>query len=266
MSRPRLQIGALALAVAALMALGVVVASQALSWDTPFGGFFVYRSGAVTSLWRADWAGRRAGLRVRDVIVAVDGEPLGAAARGGGPSLRRRSTRRRGAARITLDVRHPDGSVARVTVPLSRLTNVGSRLDVPVAVLHRARLPAARRHHLSLQAHARSGARLRALPGGRGVLPVDVRRPHDLSLHARLAVVSAARSAVGASVRALSRGAAALGAPARARAALRRRLRGGGVAAVGDRRSAHVGHGVADVGGAAVARVRDRPRPARRTR
>ena len=58
------------------MALGAAVASQALSWDTPFGGFFVYRSGAVTSLWRADWAGRRAGLRVRDVIVAVDGEPV----------------------------------------------------------------------------------------------------------------------------------------------------------------------------------------------
>jgi len=111
------QIGALGLAVAALMALGVVVASQALSWDTPFGGFFVYRSGAVTSLWRADWAGRRAGLHVRDVITAVDGEPVA-----DGPALTAALDHRRAAAAITLDVRHPDGRTARVQVPLTRLT------------------------------------------------------------------------------------------------------------------------------------------------
>src|SRR5439155_13984707 len=75
-SRARLQIGALALAVFGLIGLGAVVASRALAYDTPFGGFFVYRSGAVTSLWRAHWAGRQAGLRVRDVITAVDGEAV----------------------------------------------------------------------------------------------------------------------------------------------------------------------------------------------
>ena len=100
------QIGALALAVAALMALGVVVASQALAWDTPFPGFLVYRSGAVASLWRADWAGRRAGLRVRDVIVSVDGEPIA-----GGAALQRVLRRhRRATTRSCSTVRHPDGS------------------------------------------------------------------------------------------------------------------------------------------------------------
>ena len=131
MSRARLQIGALWLAVAALMALGAVVASNALSWDTPFGGFFVYRSGAVTSLWRADWAGRRAGLQVRDVIVALDGEPVA-----DGPSLAAALDRRRGAARVALDVRHPDGTTARVSVPLSRLTkwDLGSTFLLPFSI------------------------------------------------------------------------------------------------------------------------------------
>ena len=131
MSRPRLQIGALGLAVACLMALGVVVASQALSWDTPFGGFFVYRSGAVTSLWRADWAGRRAGLHVRDVIVAVDGEAVA-----DGPALTAALGNRRAAAAVTLDVRHPDGTKSRVQVPLTRLTkwDLGSTFLLPFSI------------------------------------------------------------------------------------------------------------------------------------
>jgi signal transduction histidine kinase len=118
MSRAKLQIGALALAVAGLMALGAVVASNALGWETPFGGFLVYRSGQVTSLWRADWAGRAAGLRVRDVVRTVDGEPVR-----GGPALAAALDRRKDAAEVTLDIAHPDGTVARVTVPLTRLTN-----------------------------------------------------------------------------------------------------------------------------------------------
>ncbi|MGZ3426494.1 MAG: hypothetical protein ACXVCV_07590, partial [Polyangia bacterium] len=121
----------MALAVAALMALGVVVASNAMAWDTPFGGFFVYRSGAVTSLWRADWAGRRAGLRVRDVITAVDGEAVA-----DGPALAAALDRRRDAARLTLDVKHPDGTRARVSVPLSRLTkwDLGSTFLLPFSI------------------------------------------------------------------------------------------------------------------------------------
>ncbi len=123
--------GALGLAVAGLMALGVVVASQALSWDTPFGGFFVYRSGAVTSLWRADWAGRRAGLHVRDVIVAIDGEPVA-----DGPALTAALARRRASTEVTLDVRHPDGAMSRVRVPLSRLTkwDLGSTFLLPFSI------------------------------------------------------------------------------------------------------------------------------------
>src|SRR5262249_5715795 len=101
-----------------LMGLGAVVASNALSWETPFGGFLVYRSGAVTSLWRADWAGRAAGLRVRDVVRAVDGEPIA-----GGPALAAALDRRKDAAGVSLASAGPDGSSARVTVPLPRLTN-----------------------------------------------------------------------------------------------------------------------------------------------
>jgi signal transduction histidine kinase len=117
MSRARLATLAVGAAVVALIALGAAAASAAIGYDAPFGGFFVYRSGAVTSLWRADWPGRRAGLRVRDVVVAVDGEPVA-----GGPALAAALERRRGRAAVTLDVARPDGSRPRVTVPLGRLT------------------------------------------------------------------------------------------------------------------------------------------------
>ena len=65
MSRARLAPLVVGVAVIALIALGAAAASAALGYDAPFGGFFVYRSGAVTSLWRADWPGRRAGPRAR---------------------------------------------------------------------------------------------------------------------------------------------------------------------------------------------------------
>jgi len=131
MSRAKLQIGALAVAVAALMALGAIVASNALSWDTPFPGFFVYRSGAVASLWRADWAGRRAGLHVRDVVVSIDGERIG-----GPPALQAALDVRRKAPDALLEVRHPDGVVARVRLPLSRLTkwDLGSTFLLPFSI------------------------------------------------------------------------------------------------------------------------------------
>ena len=152
MSRSKLQIGALALAVAALMALGVVVASQALSWDTPFAGFLVYRSGAVASLWRADWAGRRAGLRVRDVILAVDGEPLARAGRSAAgraaAALDARAARRASRSRCAI----PTARDAHVHGAAVAADQVGSRLDVPAAVLDRPRLSAPRRDHLSIQA------------------------------------------------------------------------------------------------------------------
>src|SRR5207302_2832216 len=53
-----------------------------------------------------------------------------------GPSLQTALDARRGAARIALDVRHPDGSVAHVTVPLSRLTNwdLGSTFLLPFSI------------------------------------------------------------------------------------------------------------------------------------
>jgi signal transduction histidine kinase len=131
MSHARLKMGALGLAVTALMVLGAVVASQALSWDTPFGGFFVYRSGAVTSLWRADWAGRRVGLHVRDVIVAVDDEPVR-----DGPALTAALDRRRAAEGVMLTVRHPSGAASKVRVPLTRLTkwDLGSTFLLPFSI------------------------------------------------------------------------------------------------------------------------------------
>src|SRR3954454_2902516 len=61
---------------AALVALGIYCAAQAARFDTPFAGFLVYRSGAVASLWRDDWPGRKAGLKVRDRVRSIDGAPV----------------------------------------------------------------------------------------------------------------------------------------------------------------------------------------------
>jgi signal transduction histidine kinase len=61
---------------AALVCLGIYCAVQAVRFDTPFAGFLVYRSGAVSSLWRDDWPGRRAGLQVRDRVRRVDDTPV----------------------------------------------------------------------------------------------------------------------------------------------------------------------------------------------
>jgi S1-C subfamily serine protease len=135
MGRARLVRVAVGVAVAALIALGAACASAALGYDAPFPGFLVYRSGAVTSLWRADWPGRRAGLRVRDVIVAVDGEPLARPGRGG-PALRAALERRRDAGEVTLDVARPDGTRARLTVKLSRLTqwDLASTFALPFSI------------------------------------------------------------------------------------------------------------------------------------
>jgi hypothetical protein len=51
--------------VIALTLLGVACALVAHRYDGPFPGFLVYRSGAVSSLWRAGWSGQQAGLRAR---------------------------------------------------------------------------------------------------------------------------------------------------------------------------------------------------------
>jgi signal transduction histidine kinase len=116
---------AIAAGVAALVVLALCSAFLARSWDRPFPGFLVYRSGAVTSLWRAEWPGRLAGLRVRDVITAVDDEPVAS-----GAQLSDALQRRRGQAEVTLTVSSPGsriwpgagGPTRRVTVPLGRLS------------------------------------------------------------------------------------------------------------------------------------------------
>ena len=115
---------AVAAAAAVLMILGVACAARARGYQVPFGGFLVYRSGGITSLWRASWPGQRAGLRVRDVVTAVDGEPVS-----GGPEIARALARHQGDGSIRLTVRGPgswfwpgSGSVTRtVRVPLGRL-------------------------------------------------------------------------------------------------------------------------------------------------
>jgi signal transduction histidine kinase len=117
---------AIALGVIALMVLGVACAVLARGYEAPFPGFLVYRSGAVTSLWRAHWPGRTAGLRVRDVIVSVDGVPLRGST--GGTALADALRHARGP-EVTLEVREPSswiwpgqhGAVRTVRVPLGTL-------------------------------------------------------------------------------------------------------------------------------------------------
>jgi hypothetical protein len=82
---PRPARAALALAIAATLALGVVCLDGALRARVHFAGFLTYQSGAVASFFRSGWADlgeQGPALRVRDVIVSVDGMPTA-----GGPAL-----------------------------------------------------------------------------------------------------------------------------------------------------------------------------------
>jgi len=119
----RIRTGLVAAGVFLAVGLGIVCAFEARSYDAPFPGFLVYRSGVVASLWRASWAGTRLGLRGRDVVVAVDGAPVS-----GGDEFRRALEARRDRASVTVTVVQPSsrmwpgrGERREVTVPLSRL-------------------------------------------------------------------------------------------------------------------------------------------------
>jgi signal transduction histidine kinase len=122
----------IATALVALGALATAAAAAARRFDAPFGGFLVYRSGAITSLWRGGWPGPAAGLRVRDVVLAVDGEPVR-----GGAELNAALAGRAGAARVTLTVRQArDGARREVAVPLRRLdgADLGFTLYLPFTI------------------------------------------------------------------------------------------------------------------------------------
>src|SRR5262249_2174348 len=112
--------GILSVSVLVVAAIGAAALGLARGYATPFPGFLVYRSGGVTSLGRAGWPGRRAGLRVRDVVIAVDGEPVR-----GGAQLARALERRWSQERITVQVQEPEsrmlpgglGAVRSVELP-----------------------------------------------------------------------------------------------------------------------------------------------------
>src|SRR5438874_1267499 len=102
---------------AALVCLGSYCAFQAVRFDTPFAGFLVYRSGAVSSLWRDDWPGRRAGLQVRDRVRAIDGVPV----RGGrAVQAALAAAEARGQTRVTVEV-ESRGALRAVQLPLGRM-------------------------------------------------------------------------------------------------------------------------------------------------
>ena len=107
----------MAILTAILVCLGVFCAAEAARWQTPFAGFLVYRSGAVTSLWRAEWPGRRAGLRVRDRVVRVDGETVR-----GGREVQRAlaAARARGQLTVTIEVESRRAPPLLVRLPLGR--------------------------------------------------------------------------------------------------------------------------------------------------
>ena len=47
------------------------------SWiDRPFPGFLVLENNLVAQVWLPEWEGFRRGLKIDDIIVAVDGQPV----------------------------------------------------------------------------------------------------------------------------------------------------------------------------------------------
>ena len=65
-------------ALLALMIVIIVISlAGAISWlNRPFAGFLVYKDLYVSVSGQTDWPGPEAGLKFRDRIVAVDGQPV----------------------------------------------------------------------------------------------------------------------------------------------------------------------------------------------
>jgi signal transduction histidine kinase len=110
--------------VVVAVVLGIVCAVEAHRYDTPFPGFLVYRSGAIASLWRGSWAGTRLGLRGRDEVTAVDGQPVS-----GGDAFRQAIDAHRNQPSVRVTVVQPSsrmwpglGDTRTVEVPLGRLS------------------------------------------------------------------------------------------------------------------------------------------------
>jgi hypothetical protein len=111
----RLADTAAALAVAATVALGALCLAGAAR--VPFAGFLTYQSGAVAGFYRAGWPGFAPGAAaVRDVVVAVDGEPV----RGGAAAARAIAARAGG--QVAVRLRAPSGSERELTLPVAQMS------------------------------------------------------------------------------------------------------------------------------------------------
>ena len=122
-------------AVVATLLLGLACLAGALgslAGHAPrFAGLLTYESGAVASLARADWPGFRAGARVRDEVIAVDG----AGVKGGAEVAARLATLPDGAT-TELTLRSPAGELRAVRVPVSGLdgADVGYTFVLPFSI------------------------------------------------------------------------------------------------------------------------------------
>src|SRR5579871_1299918 len=119
------------LAIAAIVALGVATLGDALGPPPRTAGFLVYQSGAVASLARAEWPGFRAGLRVRDAIVSVDGVSVR-----GGPAVARALERLPDGAIATIEAVSPTGERRAVRLPIAPMSraDLGYTFLLPFSV------------------------------------------------------------------------------------------------------------------------------------
>jgi signal transduction histidine kinase len=127
----RVRLGLFVAALLAVAGIGAAALGLAARHQAPFPGFLVYRSGAVTSLWRSDWAGYRLGLRVRDQVVAIGDEPVR-----GGREVTRALAARAGEAEVRVRLVSPDGADKEVRLPLLRLGrwDLGYTLWLPFSI------------------------------------------------------------------------------------------------------------------------------------
>ena len=107
---------ALFAAILAVLALGGATLLSATAARVPFAGFLAYEGGAVAPLRRHAWAGQSAGVAVRDVVVAVDGEPVR-----GGAALRAALATRVGRTALVETRRGDDPTPRRARLPVSLL-------------------------------------------------------------------------------------------------------------------------------------------------
>ncbi|MBT8334167.1 MAG: hypothetical protein KJP19_07015, partial [Deltaproteobacteria bacterium] len=98
-----------------MLLICVVTWVSALSWfNKPFAGFLVYKDSSVSASGRRDWPGPQAGIKFRERILSMNGQPISK-----GPDLVNMVRQKSVGSEATYQVKS-EGKIREVVVPVAR--------------------------------------------------------------------------------------------------------------------------------------------------